>query len=134
MMKLILVGVFLSAYIPAMLAAQSGSTSASTQKPARKPAPQVVTLVGCIEGTGGAGDPFRLSDGKDGIVYRLTGTNMRAYKGKRVQLAGGSDTRRLKIVGGLMPSATVAGQAGAMDPSRAAVASDPLSTAGKSDQ
>jgi len=58
---------------------------------------------------------------------------MRAFVGKRVQIAGAPDSRRLRIVGGLVPSANVAGQAGAMDPSRAVVESTPLATSGKAD-
>lgn len=38
--------------------------------------------------------------------------------------------RRLKIVGGLVPSATVAAQAGAIDPAKASVAADPMLRAG----
>jgi len=115
-------------------AAQSGSTSPPAKKPASTPAPTIVTLVGCVGGTGAPGNPYTLSDPKEGIAYRLTGTNMKAYVGQRVELRGGTDTRRLKVVGGLTPSANVAAQAGAMDPSRAVVAADPLSTTGKSDQ
>ena len=105
--------------------------SASKGKPPAKPA--VVTIVGCVQGTGAIGDPITLQNAQEGLAYRLTGPNMRAFVGKRVQIAGAPDSRRLRIVGGLVPSANVAGQAGAMDPSRAVVESTPLATSGKAD-
>lgn len=111
---------------------KAGST-AQADKPPTKPTSTVVTMVGCVQGSGSSEDPFRLLNGQEGVTYKLTGTNMRAFIGKRVQISGGPDPRRLKIVGGLTPSANVAAQAGALDPARAAVESSPLSTAGKSD-
>ena len=47
---------------------------------------------------------------------------MRRYVGHRVQLTGAVESKRLHIAGGLVPSANVAGQAGAMDPAQAAMA------------
>jgi len=115
------------------LAAQNGTNA--EKKPAPKPAPpSIVTLTGCVGGGKSAGDPFTLTS-KDGTVaYKLSGKNMRQYLGRQVTIVGNNDTRRVKIVGGLVPSANVAAQAGAMDPTRAAVAADPLSTAAKDDQ
>ncbi len=134
MMRMLLVGTLVPTFAAALLAAQTGSTSSQEKKPASTPAPKTLSLVGCVGGTGAPGNPYTLSDPKEGIAYRLTGTNMKRYVGQRVEILGGTDQKRLKIVGGLTPSPNVAAQAGAMDPTRAAVAADPLSTTGKSDQ
>ena len=56
------------------------------------------------------------------MIYRLTGTDVRDYIGRRVQIVGGVQSKRFTIVGGLTPNANVAAQAGAMDPARAATA------------
>ena len=117
-----------------LLAVQAGSAASDQKTAAKAPPAQPLTIVGCVQGDGVPGKPFTLSDAKDGTAYRLTGKSLRAYVGKRVQVVGDPNSRRVTIVGGLVPSANVAAQAGAMDPARAAVASDPLSTATKSDQ
>jgi hypothetical protein len=57
------------------------------------------------------------------VTYRLTGTAVRDYVGQTVLIVGGSASKKLTIRGGLVPSPNVAAQAGAMDPARAAVAS-----------
>ena len=132
-MRMLLAGALVPAFAAALLAAQTESTSSPANKPAATPTPKTVTLVGCVGGTGAPGKPYTLSNPQEGIAYRLTGTNMKAYVGQRVEILGRTDERRLKIVGGLTPSANAAAQAGAMDPARAAIAADPLSTAGKSD-
>ena len=114
------------------LAAQSGT--APEKKPAPKPASSTVTLTGCVGGGKSAGDPFTLTNGDGTIAYKLSGKNMRQYLGREVTIIGSNDTRRLKVVVGLTPSANAAAQAGAIDPAQAAVAADPLSTAAKNDQ
>jgi hypothetical protein len=92
-------------------------------KPPAKPVPKNITLSGCVERNGSAPGQYTLSEeGKGGAVYKLTGTDVRDYVGRRVELIG-QGPRRFTIVGGLTPSANVAAQAGAMDPARAAVAS-----------
>jgi hypothetical protein len=119
--------------VPPVLAAQS-APAATAKKAAPKDAPpKSVTLVGCVTGDGTTDSPFKLADAEEGTAYRLTGANVRAFAGKRVEVVGGPDSRRVRIVGGLVPSANVAGQAGAMDPARAAVESAPLSTAAKNE-
>ncbi len=92
-------------------------------KPAAKPTPKVITLSGCVERSGSTPGQYTLSDGgKGGAVYKLTGTDVRDFVGRRVEIIG-QGPRRFTIAGGLTPSANVAAQAGAMDPARAAVAS-----------
>ena len=102
-----------------------GAAPAAAQKREEaKSAPKPITLTGCVQRGESAPDRFTLSENKESQNYRLTGTDVRDYVGRRVQIVGGvPSSRRLKIVGGLTPSANAAAQAGAMDPARAAVAS-----------
>jgi hypothetical protein len=94
------------------------------QKPDKpKPAPKVLTLSGCVVRGETTPGQYTLEDKENGLTYRLTGTDVRDYIGRRVQLVGGVPSRRFTIVGGLTPNPNVAAQAGDMDPSRAAVAS-----------
>ena len=99
------------------LAAQGAKPSAPP-----KAAVKMITLSGCVERGETPPGQFTLSDREDGSTYRLTGTDVRQYIGRRVQIVGGVASRRFRIVGGLTPNANVAAQAGAMDPVRAATA------------
>ena len=83
---------------------------------------KVITLSGCVERAGTTPTQYTLVDAKEGTTYRLTGTDVRDYIGKRVQIVGAQPSGRLKIVGGLTPTPNIAAQAGAMDPARAATA------------
>jgi hypothetical protein len=93
------------------------ATSVIAQQPAKKPT--ALTLSGCIKKGDTATGGFTLADGEN--TYRLSGVDVRDFVGQRVEVVGGAP-RRLKIVGGLTPTPNVAGQAGDMDPSRAAMA------------
>jgi len=112
----VLIGV---AVMLAPLAAQDKS-----QKPVKpEPAPKVLSLSGCVVRGESGPNQYTIEDKNEG-TYRLTGTDLRDFIGKRVELLGGvPNSKRLKIVGGLTPNANVAAQAGDMDPARAAVAS-----------
>jgi hypothetical protein len=114
----------------------AAALAAAPQQPAPKKTapPPPLTLTGCIGGGKAPGDPLTITSVDRTIVYRLSGMNMRRYIGQRVSIVGTSDPRRLKIVGGLTPSPNAAAQAGALDPAKAAIAAEPLSTAAKSDQ
>jgi hypothetical protein len=100
---------------------------ASAQKPsADKTATKTnktLTLVGCVE-KGNTPNQFTLSDDQSG-KYVVTGARIGRYVGLRVEIAGVSDNSKFKVKGGLWPTANVAGQAGAIDPARAAVAAQP---------
>src|SRR5258707_109304 len=115
----------------ALVAVRPAATGSQSPKPATKPVPTVVTLTGCVGGGKSAGEPFTLSSEDGSVAYKLTGISMRRYEGERVQIVGGPDTRRFRIVGGLTPSPNAAAQAGALDPARAAIAADPLLTSPK---
>ena len=94
---------------------------AAQKSESRKAPPKPITLSGCVQRGESAPDQYTLSESKGSQIYRLTGTDLRDYVGRRVQLTGGVPAR-LRIAGGLTPSANAAAQAGAMDPARAATA------------
>jgi hypothetical protein len=106
----------------AMLAPVAAQDKA--QKPSKpEPGPKVLSLSGCVVRGESGPNQYTIEDKEEG-TYRLTGTDLRDFIGRRVELLGGvPNSKRLKIVGGLTPNANVAAQAGDMDPSRAAVAS-----------
>jgi len=106
--------VVLTSAAPIVLAAQQ-------REPAKAP-PKPITLTGCVQRGESAPGEYTLAEKKDSQIYRLTGTDLRDYVGRRVQIVGGVATNRFRIVGGLKPSPNAAAQAGAMDPARAAVA------------
>jgi hypothetical protein len=89
-----------------------------------------VTLDGCVAASQTARNAFTLDD--DGRTYVLKGVDVRDFVGKHVEVIGAMP-KRLSIVGGLYPSANVAGQAGAIDPAKAAMAaqSGPTSQSAK---
>jgi len=99
----------------------TAQTSEKNEKK-QKAKDEMITLSGCIvRGEHGSGQ-YTLDDKTVG-TFRLTGTDLRDYLGRRVQIVGGIPAaRRLTIKGGLTPNPNVAAQAGAMDPARAAVA------------
>ncbi len=104
----------------------AGATAAAFTAPQDATNPKTapskdVIMSGCISGNASAG-PLTFTDIADGSQYRLTGRRLTRYVGQRVQIVGAPDTRRLRLVGGLTPSPNTAAQAGALDPTRAAVA------------
>jgi hypothetical protein len=78
-----------------------------------------VTLNGCVEASQTAKNAFTLDE--DGRTYVLKGVDVRDFVGKQVEVIGAMP-KRLTVVGGLYPSANVAAQAGAIDPTKAAMA------------
>jgi hypothetical protein len=87
--------------------ASSLSTQAVTLEKPGKP----MVLLGCVAADEASGDHFTLADKKAGVTYRLNGVKLHTYTGRRV-----------RIVGGLYPSVNVAAQAGAIDPTKPAIA------------
>jgi outer membrane protein TolC len=91
--------------------------AAQNQKP-----PKTITLSGCVErGDNAKPDELTLTDAKAHKTYRLTGSDLREYIGRRVQIDGGIVVKGVRIQGGLQPNPNIAAQAGAIDPARAAV-------------
>jgi len=83
--------------------------------------PKTLTISGCVERDQSTPDQFTVTDAQEGVKYRVTGKDLREYVGRRVELDGGIVVKGIKIRGGLQPNPNVAAQAGALDPSRAAV-------------
>lgn len=108
------------------LAASVAAAAAQTSEPAKSDKktikPKSVTLIGCVDTDDTAPGQLTFADAKDGTVYRLSGTDARQYVGHRVQVSGAPHPNRVKVRIGLLPSPNVAGQAGAIDPARAAIA------------
>ena len=105
-----------------LMCAAHATLDASQQREPSKPAPKPISLSGCVQRGESGPDQFTLAEKKGSQIYRLTGTDLREYVGRRVQIVGGLASNRFRIVGGLTPSPNAAAQAGAQDPARAAVA------------
>ncbi|OFW12507.1 MAG: hypothetical protein A3F69_05525 [Acidobacteria bacterium RIFCSPLOWO2_12_FULL_66_10] len=101
--------------------AASLAAAQERENPPPKPATKTISLTGCVVRGEMGPNEYTISDPAEG-AYRLTGVKLRDYVGKRVLIAGGVQTKRLLIKGGLLPNANVAAQAGSMDPVRAAMA------------
>jgi hypothetical protein len=107
--------------------------AASAQTVAEKPAKgsNLVALVGCVSANPNQPGGFMLSEADQVSQYKLTGSKMREFAGKRVQVMG-EPPKRLRIVGGLYPSPNSAAQGG-HDPVRDAMAAaTPANTPGGS--
>ena len=97
-----------------------------TQAPAApKDTKTIVTLSGCVSRDPATPGAFTFAETGTGTKYKLGGASVRKYIGQRVELVGGQAGRRLSIRGGLLPSPNVAAQAGAIDPTKAAMANQP---------
>jgi len=109
-----------SACAAAAAADQTTTTSSVTKKDATKS----ITLTGCVARDAADATHFTLADFTSGeTTHRLTGAaDLREYFGKRVTVVGSRVEPKVAIVGGLVPSPNVAAQAGAIDPTRAAMA------------
>lgn len=105
----------------AVMVAQ-GPASGPSEKKTPAP-PKVVTLTGCVE-KGALPNTYTLTDSENGR-YEVSGADIKKYIGQRVQVAGNPGSTRFRVKGGLYPTPNVAGQAGAIDPARAAIAAQP---------
>jgi hypothetical protein len=111
----------LSTFVATMFAIQAASTPApSTATPTDTKT--TVRLKGCVSRDITAPGSFTFAETGSGVKYRL-GALVRKYAGQRVEIVGAPVGRRPAISGGLYPSPNAAAQAGAMDPTQAAIAS-----------
>jgi hypothetical protein len=95
----------------ALLLAVGGGTALAAQSASETA--NLLTLTGCVQpDETRPRDWFTLSDTKTGITYRLTGPKVKSFI-----------WRNVRIVGGLVPSPNLAAQAGAIDATKAAMAS-----------
>lgn len=123
-MRVIPWSVLVAAAVSIGAAQQDKPPSSPESSPESKKAPKTLTLVGCIARGGGAPNQLTIDDAASGR-YQLAGSRLHRYIGQRVELTGSPDTSRLRIKGGLTPTPNIAGQAGAIDPVRAAIARQP---------
>jgi hypothetical protein len=108
------------------LAATAGMAAQSSPAPGRKNGQspgKTITLTGCVE-KGATPNQYTIADDVNG-KYEVSGSDIRKYLGQRVQVAGTPGSARFRVKGGLWPTPNVAGQAGAIDPAKAAVAAMP---------
>lgn len=97
--------------------AQSGDTTDKKRDPRR------ITLSGCVErGTGP--NEYTIDDEASG-KFRVSGGRISRFVGQRVEVTGNVNTSRLRMRLGLYPSPNAAGQAGAADPVKSAIAAQP---------
>lgn len=106
----------------AVIGAQSARKPDPNERKPQAP-PKVVTLTGCVE-KGSTPNQYTITDDQHGR-YEVSGNDIRKYLGQRVQVAGNPGSTRFRVKGGLYPTPNAAGQAGAIDPGRAAIAAQP---------
>jgi hypothetical protein len=106
--------------LAAALIAAAAPALAQQSAPKNPPPPNIITLNGCVITDPAQRNVYTLTEDNDPTVYRLSGTSVRKFVGQRVEISGVMSKRPV-IVGGLYPTPNVAAQAGAIDPSRAAV-------------
>ena len=87
-----------------------------------------ITLSGCVSQDATTPGAYTFSDAKTGVKYRLSGVAISKDEGQRGAVIVGTGAHRVTIRGGFVPSANVAAQAGALDPSKAAIATLPGGT------
>lgn len=114
---------FLCALLVASSSLSMSAQQPSTQSDKKAAAPKTLTLTGCVE-RGQTPNSYTVEDDVNG-KYSVSGNGINKYLGKRVEIAGVPGSTRLKVKGGLWPTPNAAGQAGAMDPVKAAIAAQP---------
>lgn len=109
----------MATYLPGLMLAAAISMPQAGPPPPTAPAPpqtvptRTLTLTGCVQAVPSDTNYFTLSDRATGTRYHLTGRNVKSYV-----------WRNVRIVGGLVPTANIAAQAGGIDPTRAAMANE----------
>ena len=102
------------------LGAQSDPASPPGTSDAARTDGKSLTLVGCVQPDRSKADRYTLSDKTTGTTYHLTGRNVKAFA-----------WRNVRIVGGLVPTPNLAAQAGAVDQTKAAMASQGANPSGR---
>jgi hypothetical protein len=104
---LALASLLTTAAFPAVLGGAPQSSDASGSG-GLKVSNRSVSAAGCIQSVDPTSAKYSLTDQKRGITYFLSGKDVSAYEGKKV-----------RIVGGLLPTPNVAAQGSAIDPGKA---------------
>ena len=113
----------------AVATAQQPPTPTANDKEAAAKRSNLVALVGCVSPNPNQPGGFVLSEADQLSQYKLTGSGLREFAGKRVQIYG-EPPKRLKVVGGLYPTPNIAAEGG-HDPVKAAMAAaTPANTPG----
>jgi len=113
--------VVLATSAAAAAAQTSNGSQATTSKKNQTTSP--ITITGCVGEDPSKAGTFTLADVTTGsTTYRVARKDIRQYLGKRVTITGAALPPKTAIVGGLGPTPNVAAQAGAIDPTRAAMA------------
>jgi hypothetical protein len=103
----------------------AGQASPATPAVPKSDVHPAITLTGCVSQDATTSGAYTFSDAKTGVKYRLSGVAVHKDEGQRGEVVIGTGAHRVTIRGGFVPSANVAAQAGALDPSRAAIAGLP---------
>ena len=116
----------------ATLVTAAAAQTATPSQPEKKTGTKALTLTGCVAPDTTNNGHFTLADFSNGeTTYRLSGADLRKYLGHRVELIGAAAEPKLKIVGGLTPNPNIAAQAGAIDPTEAAMAAQSAQANGR---
>jgi hypothetical protein len=119
-------GNVMSSYLIGMLAAALFTMQAAPARPtAPKKDTKPIAMTGCLSQDATTPGAFTFSDAKTGAKYRLSSVDTQKDAGKRGEISVGTGALRVTIRGGLVPSPNVAAQAGAIDASKLAIASQP---------
>jgi hypothetical protein len=118
----VMLSYLLSTFVTMMFAMQTTSPPAAATTKATSP---MLTLSGCVSRDAVMPGAFTFSDADTGAKYRVSGVSLRKFNGQRVEIVGQPGERRVTVRGGLFPSPNLAGQAGAVDPAKAAIANMP---------
>ena len=114
---------------PAKVATKPAAPKTVAPPPPAKVDPNApVTMNGCVTRDytdSKNASAYTFMNDADGSRYRLSGKSVSKYSGMLVQVTGIVDTKKLKVVGALLPSPNIAAQAGAISPERAAEAAMP---------
>ena len=123
-----MINLLLNTLVATMFAMQAASTPATPAPTPASVAPVDKTplrLSGCVARDGVAPSAFTFAQTGTDMKYRLGGVGAQKYVGQRVEIVGAPIKHGLAVSGGLVPSPNVAAQAGAIDPVKAAIASQP---------
>lgn len=108
----------------ALLTVATSAQQPSSDSPAKESPPKTLTLTGCVEKSA-VPNKYTIADLDNG-KYEVSGSDIKRYLGKRVQVAGTPGSTKFRVKGGLWPTPNVAAQGGAtMDPAKAAIAAQP---------
>lgn len=111
------------ALLVAVVSVGLGAQAPADRKGDQPGPPKPITLTGCVE-KGVTPNQYTIADAING-KFEVSGSDIKKYLGRRVQVAGTAGSTRFRVKGGLWPTPNVAAQAGDIDPAKAAIAAQP---------